>query len=200
MTDLGIKVFVTTCASDARALIGDPFAVSTVEKAVSGHAPKISGDKGQAWLCDHMAGLRAKFDDERDIEHNSAVVASYVVEAPWAHPAWHSYWICLVHLRPLPDPKRETIFYLPMATHEFWLYALDPDADRDAIIATGAPFGILKPINFSAQFIEATDLLAIGRIEAAIRDICAGTLTPDVDGRREWVRLFGDNMLKQEYR
>ena len=117
-----------------------------------------------------------------------------VVEAPWAHPIWHSYAVILVHLRPLPD-GRPTKFYLAAATHEIWLYALDPDQPRQPMIEFGQPKW-LTPMNFGAQFIAASDEAAKLKVEEAVQDIVAGKLSPDTDFIRHWAYRFGDNMLK----
>lgn len=154
--------------------------------------PVISGPHGKAWLCDTAKG--------REIMglsgENDATLAHWIVEAPWAHPAWHSYSIVLVHLRPMPD-NQETIFYLDDATHEMWLYALNPECDRNPVIERAIVEGPcwLHPGNFAAQFIEITDDLARFRVKDAVRMICDGTLSPDTDFRSMWEHLFGDNMM-----
>lgn len=162
-------------------------------------APDFVGSSGRAWVC--RPPLYRKEPGYR--EGNYADVASWVIEAPRAHPFWHSYYITLVHLRPLPD-NRPTIFYLDGATHEFWLHALAPDGSRQKLI-DGHPSGgeacnLLVPLNFAAQFIEPSDANAMRRCEAAIQRICDGTLSPDTDNIRAWMYLFGDNMVKDKKR
>lgn len=162
--------------------------------------PNKQGEKTRAWLCDKSAfhakhGVKAEDD---------ATLAMWIVEAPWAHPVWHSYAIILVHLRELPD-KRETKIYLEGATHEMWVVALNPDADREQFISHGTHVVegaesasiFLEPLNFAAQFIETCDEYAFNRVEKAVEMICARQLSPDTDFRRQWEALFGSSMVKK---
>lgn len=180
---------ISTSAADLQTIgIGGP---AKILKPITLPA-LVGGAHGRAWLCNLPEGLRRAKVSETD----DATLAYWIVEASWAHPIWHSYAIVLVHLRPLPD-LRPTKFYLANATHELWVMALDPDADRAAIIE-GELSGRwwLQPKNFAAQFIEATDDLALARIRAAVQRICDGRLSPDSDLIHQWVALFGDNMLR----
>lgn len=152
--------------------------------------PDLAGPHGRAWRCDHLAGLvqdGVKAEDD-------AVLVSWCVEAAWAHPVWHSYWICLVHLRPMPD-ARETKVYLAGATHEFWLYALNPQEPRTQLVEAGKP-AFLNPMNFAAQLVCADDAQALSSIETTVREIVNGQLSPDTDFRRAWIARFGDNMVR----
>ena len=158
--------------------------------------PEIAAAHGRAWRCD-LDGLRRKLGVARD---GDATLVMWVIEAPWAHPFWHSYVLVLVHLRPLPD-GRPTKLYFEGATHELWLHALDPGGRRQPLISGFEPLGSascrpLTPINFAAQFIEPDDTSALGRVERAVRRVCNGTLSPDTDFIRQWMHLFGDNMIK----
>lgn len=187
-------IIMGTGAGGMRALTGAGQA--EVKKAVE-IKPAFEGQHGQAWICDLPALLNLSNLKPED----DACLRMWIVEAPWAHPVWHSYLIYLVHLRDMPD-QRPTIFHVPDATHEFVLYAMDPDADREAVI-TGRvmPFKMcLQPVNFAAQLVEIRDDLAIERIEAAIRDICDGKLSPDTDAQSQWIERFGNNMIKKEWR
>lgn len=155
-------------------------------------APVIQGPRGRAWLCDEAAGIRARGLDPR--EHAS--LGHWVIEAPWAHPYWHSYSLVLVHLRPIAG--KSTMLYLDDATHEIWLHAVNPHSDRRKVLANGIidfDFWLL-PKNFAAQFIEISDALAIERATHAVQHICDGTLSPDTDYISSWRALFGDNMMK----
>jgi hypothetical protein len=180
---------IGTGAGNARALAGD--GVAPIKDPITA-APVISGPHGRAWLCDLANGLKQKgFKPEDD-----ACIAHWIIEAPWAHSAWHSYSIVLVHLRPMPDGRR-TLIYLDEATHELWVHAMAPDHDRNKVLATGIPTGAwLSPKNFASQFIEISDELARDRVKAAIQQICDGKLSPDTDYQHQWVRLFGDSMMK----
>lgn len=126
-----------------------------------------------------------------------AGVAEWLIHAPWAHPVWHSYFLTTIHLRDLPG-KPPAVIYLPNATHELLLYALDPDAACcEEIIRGEADVGAscLQPANFAAQFIAESDDDAGGRIAETVVLVCNGELNPDTDARSSWVSLFGDNMV-----
>jgi hypothetical protein len=155
--------------------------------------PTVIGPHGQAWFVD-PAVTRSRLGVAAE---DGSTLAHWIIEAPWAHPIWHSYALVLVHLRPLPD-GRATKLYLSLATHELWLYAMNPDCDRADIIAGARPFEAwMTPINFAAQIVEIRDDLAIDRIRSAVQAICDGTLNPDSDATRQWVALFGDAMLRK---
>ena len=109
-------------------------------------APTITDTHGRAWTVD-LAALRTTLGVKAE---DDAGVAQWVVEAPWAHPLWHSYLLALVHLRPMPD-GRPTKLYLIGATHELWLYALNPEHPREPLIVGKNGARYLQPINFAAQ-------------------------------------------------
>lgn len=193
MEDRPQIILMNSNASSVRALVPNA-GPCPVMRSIT-FAPKIEAEKGKAWECDVPALRRAMSVREED----DAVLTNWIVEAPWAHPSWHSYAITLMHLRELPD-KRRTVFYLDDATHEIWVHALDPEGDREKLIRGGGGFDcchVLSPKNFASQFIEIEDRFALERVEAAVRLICEGKLSPDSDHARCcWPRLFGDCMLK----
>lgn len=126
-------------------------------------------------------------------------VMSWIIEAPWAHAFWHSYWLNLIHLRPVPGAQYK--IYLPGATHELTLAALNPDmGGRQQMIEGTGTIPTMHPLNFAAQMKCANDAEALQRVEAAIGQICSGQLSPDTDHRRAWIALFGDNMIRPDFR
>jgi hypothetical protein len=153
------------------------------------------GLHGRAWEVNWEA-YRAHLDVAAA---DDATLAGWIVEAPWAHPLWHSYMVVLVHLRPLPD-GRKTLLYREDASHEFWIYALDPDKPRAPAIEGKASAHWLTPVNFAAQLAETSDAAARTRIEGAVDLIIAGELNPDTDAQRQWEALFGNAMIKPEWR
>ena len=144
--------------------------------------PDLAGEGGRAWAIVPS-------------ETAGAAVACWLVEAPWAHPAWHSYVVSLISLRPIPGLP-DAVIYLFGATHEVVVQALDARAPRQCGIDNPRQFAALDPINFGAQFIAADDEAATGRVLAAVLLILEGVLSPDTDFRPHWIRLFGDNMMK----
>jgi hypothetical protein len=116
----------------------------------------------------------------------------WVVEAPLAHPVWHSYAFTLASLKSVEGESKPPVIRLLGATHELIVWALDPSVPRGPIIAGGNIFaGILSPPNFGAQIIAASDQEAVDQVEAAIKAVCDGWLSPVGPER------FGDNMLKR---
>jgi hypothetical protein len=110
---------IGTGRANLRALAGEEAMQPAAIKHPIHHAPALVGTGGRAWLCDTNAG-RAKLAAEgRDVSAD-ATVALRVIEAPWAHPAWHTYGLFLVHLRPISGLEKP-IFHLNDATHEMWL-------------------------------------------------------------------------------
>lgn len=161
------------------------------------NAPDFTGNHGRAWRC-NISAIRERLGVS---EEDDSTLGFWLMEAQWAHPVWHSYLMVLVHLRPMRD-KRPTKFYLDGATHEMWLYALNPAGNRQKVI-DGEGIGPhscqwLTPMNFAAQFIELTDELATARCEDAVQKVCDGKLSPDTDFIRHWMHLFGDNMIKDK--
>lgn len=148
--------------------------------------PTMVGTYGRAWLLPIWPRL---------LKVPNSSVCGWLFEASWAHPVWHSYVLSLIHLRDTPGLSAAHIS-LPGATHEFFLYALNPAFSREETIRTG-PVHNLTPANFGAQFIAADDAAAVQRMEDTVRDVISGQLNPDTDAIRQWVARFGDNMMKK---
>lgn len=160
-------------------------------------APTLTGPGGKAWELDMPAILRRMGADA----DRSCAVGCWIVEAPWAHPMWHSYVISVVHLRPMPKLPAP-IIHVPGATHEIVVDALDPDYSRTLAITEGK-ICRMTPTNFAAQFIEPNatpelqDAAAKARGLASVEAILAGDLSPDTDFIKMWVARFNGAMLKR---
>lgn len=188
-----VAVVMGTGAAGLRLLTGA--GAATVKDDIA-QAPDISGPHGRAWrtqLEAHRRRLGAVPGK------NDSSLGMWVIEAPWAHPAWHSYVIALIHLRPQADLAPAKIS-MPGATHEFWLWAGDPAQSRAAFIRGDINLPVLSPMNFGAQIRSSSDEAAITLIEHAIGQICAGQLNPDTDAHGQWVEMFGDSLVKPEFR
>lgn len=160
--------------------------------------PLMSGPRGKVWAvdldpCRKEALATGQLDDVR----NDALIAALVIEAPFAHPIWHSYGLLLMHLRPLLTPQ-ETLLYIDNAAHEIVLSALDPKADREAMLTSYAAFGRARmtPDNFAAQGKLKSDEDAIALVHIVAKLIVRGVLSPDTDHILDWASLFGDNMMR----
>jgi len=151
--------------------------------------PDLAGEHGCAWMSNDMAARKY-------LGMSEASLVCWFIEAAWAHPIWHSYALSLVHLRQL-EGFPENLIYLDGATHEMALFALDPKTPREPQVEGRAKLAALSPINFAAQFIEISDELALDRIKRTIQMILNRELSPDTDFIRSWVRLFGDNMMRE---
>lgn len=149
--------------------------------------PDLVGVNGKAWRYDFMG-----FHEARQLTHPNFVTAAYLLYVPTAHPFWHSYVLSEYSLRPDPSTPPPLI-YLPGATHELALAALDPG---EPVEVDGELF-ILHPPNFVAQRIHASDELAKAEVEQAVRDILDGRLHPDTDHRQAWIARFGDSMMRR---
>jgi hypothetical protein len=136
----------------------------------------ITGPHGKAWV----PRLKHTRPD------HAASVSNWIVEAPWAHPIWHSYIIGCVHLREIEGVKPATIVH-EGATHEIVVFALDPDHRVDL----DQPPRRLTPANYVGQWQAASDAAAAELVEKCVRAICHGSLSPDTDFRRHWERIFG---------
>lgn len=160
--------------------------------------PAIVGRGARAWLIDLDAARKRRGAPP----NTDATIVHWLVEAPWAHPIWHSYSIVCIHLRPIannPDLK----FYLDGATHEIWVLALDPLSGKRQRLLDYATWSVegsppsLSPPNFASQFIEISDELAIDRVARAVEMVCDGELSPDTDYIHNWAALFGSNMIRR---
>ncbi|RPH72758.1 MAG: hypothetical protein EHM78_02310 [Myxococcaceae bacterium] len=165
-------------------------AMAAVRADPVGVPPSESDLRGEAWLVptDHVGYWHI---------HGRpfpASVALWLIECPWAHPIWHSYVLSLVHLRPAPD-EQPIRFYIPGATHEFMIFALNPSKRRNEIF--GGRVNRLDPGNFGAQMVCASDEEAAARIRDTVREIIRGDLSPDTDFTHQWVQRFGDSMMRK---
>ena len=155
--------------------------------------PSMVGRVGAAWELD-FSFLRKKFSIK---EEDDASLTSWIIEAPWAHFAWHSYLLTAVSLREMLD-KRPTKFYLEGATHEIWLQALNPEKSRQDFLDGKIllnEIGLI-PLNFAAQVIRSSDDLMVEEIRKAVSDVVDGLLNPDTDFVQQWIERFGDSMIK----
>lgn len=159
--------------------------------------PTIIGAHGEAWEIDLLTSRALCGEtDETD-----TTVALWVVFAPWAHAYWSYYLIGAIHLRPMAKLKAPTIF-LPGATHEIMIFALDPETVPDVV--NSSKLRKLRPINFAGQWIVRErpnpvdlDRGAAAKVRVTVDEILAGVLSPDTDFRSEWVKRFsGSNVTR----
>lgn len=154
--------------------------------------PTLRGRYGRAWQVD-LAAVRARLPPA---QRSDAMVAHWVLEAPWTHQVVHSYSLMCVHLR--NDPLRAPAhFYIPGATHEICLYALHPETPRERILCEPPDPRIwLEPMTFAAHVREPSDSAARARLAQTAQLVCDGRLSPHPSHARAWADIFGDNMLR----
>jgi hypothetical protein len=116
--------------------------------------------------------------------------ATWIVDAPWAHPLWNQYAILLFDLT-TPTTEKPYIF-MPKATHEVQVWAIDPDQHIDRLDNTNLYGKLLRPVNHVYQFRAGSDELALSRCSILRHAIAMKQLNPDTDGRRQWDLLFRD--------
>ena len=151
----------------------------------------VLGQYGRAWECD-LPAIRAKLPR---FAPPDAMLAHWVIEAPWSHQVVHSYSLMLIHLRYIIDrpPSRKLI---PGASHEICLQAINPGAPRGRFLVEPAdPRAWIEPMTFAAQIAEPSDEAAARRVVHAVELVCAGRLSPHPSHARAWAEIFGDNML-----
>lgn len=157
--------------------------------------PDYRGRFGRAWRV-RLEIMREKRQRETGKASSDAMVEHWIVEAPWSHEIVHSYSIVLVHLRSMSEKKPVTR-YLPGATHEVALRAINPMADRGEMLRQPINLGNwLEPPVFAAQIVEPDDAAASVRVKRATELVCEGRISPEPSHVKSWAELFGDNMLR----
>jgi hypothetical protein len=117
-------------------------------------------------------------------DHSNATVASWFLDCPGQSPLWQHYVLSIIHLRAeegLPEP----VIHVPHATHEVWLYALDPTQHPSLkITSSRVP---MTPFNFVDQVQLPDDEAAVVMIESAVQAITMGILwaEPPLSGQLE---------------
>jgi hypothetical protein len=148
---------------------------------------------GKAWRID--LSLWRQYAASQGAGTAGAEVSAWIVEAPWAHPVWHSYLLMAIHLRGAPDLPAPVI-HLPGASHECAVIALNPEytptLDRFP--------RYLRPLNFTGQWVAESDEAAAVKIEACVDEILSGVLSPDTDYMRKWIERFSDSNIKAPWK
>ena len=154
---------------------------------VDDRAPDLVGAHGRAWKYDMEACAR-RYPSGPTAE---LTVASWIVEARYAHPMWHSYLVAAVALRDMPGVPKAVV-HLQGATHEVMVYALNPEQPR----AINAAPQYLTPANFHGQWRAESDAAAVRFIEETVHLVIDGHLSPDTDFRRDWIARFSASNMK----
>ena len=121
--------------------------------------------------------------------------ATWIVEAPWAHPAWDEYLILLIDLTGTAEGVSDPHIMLYGATHEVQVWALAPSKTYIRKIHLDPMewrFIRLEPMNHAYQFIADSYEDAWKRVNDLVGDIGLRRLSPDTDAIRDWNLRFRD--------
>lgn len=152
------------------------------------------GRFGRAWVCD-LSAIRLKMPASSPPD---AVIAHWLVEAPWSSEVVHSYSLIVVHLRYIfgSTPARLCV---AGATHELALWAVNPGVDRAHMLTEPVrrEDWLLPPV-FGAQIVVGSDDAAVRRVAHAVDLVLEGRLSPHPAHVRSWAALFGDELLRRK--
>ena len=141
--------------------------------------------------------MNSKFSRrDRNEAKGLAFGTTWLVHAPWAHSAWHSYIVTLVNLNtPVGGKPADTM--RSGGTREVLVWAANPEVE----IKTGDQpedwdfnGGLLWPANHGYHFVAESDEDAFARIEVLVKAIEEKLLSPDTDFTSTWDELFRDGV------
>lgn len=140
--------------------------------------PDYLGQVGRVWELD--------VDPDRTRPEHAAAIGGWLIEAPWAVPAWNYHVASLVHLRDIPGTK-PAVITVDGASHELTMWSLDPQyEDQIDPQDTSTLKHVLTPIDMAEQFVSPSDQRALEVVRFAIQKCVDGELIPDTDFRSEW--------------
>jgi hypothetical protein len=125
-----------------------------------------------------------------------ATLAAWIISAPHWHPAWSQYLLAILTLADIPGTRPATI-YVPGATHELIVAALNPEpGPHAALTATNATLGLLRPVNIAQQF-TATDARARELAALCVRAVVGGVLNPETGDAPDRIRAVWARSIAQ---
>jgi hypothetical protein len=137
--------------------------------------PTISGDRGRAWKVDLSA----------QVEHvdQTACLQSWIIEQPGVHVFWSRWQVSVVHLRDIPGQSKQAFKKFPEATHEFMIFALDPECygEHEAWPAKIERVGLMHPADLVHQVAVTSDQVASHLCELLVEGACRGQVILDSD-------------------
>lgn len=122
-----------------------------------------------------------------DVEKSPTALGCWLIHAPWMHPLWSYHVASLVHLRD-HDGVLPAKLQAMNSTHEFLVFALDPDHEPVELVAT--QFAYLRPASIAQQFARPNDAEALQVVERALGLVAAGRVSVDSDFRSVWWHLL----------
>lgn len=158
--------------------------------------PTHQGRYARAWEVDLPAIRRTMVPQRLEPD---AMVAHWVIEAPWCHQIVHSYSLVVLHLRELPG-RRSVDKFRPDATHEIQLFGINPAAPRAQILTQPLdPSMWVTPPAYIGQIAVQSDTRAVAEAQHAVNLILEGRLSPDPRHVWSWAKIFGDDVLKHAH-
>lgn len=134
---------------------------------------------------DREAGPIKAWKLREDLVPQKAGLGGWIVDGPF-HPAWHQWFLGMVHLRPMEgvdDAKK----HYPEAEYEFMIWSIDPgDPFTEEHDTTGSSVRLLRPADVIRQFHGPNDEQAAHMLDWAVEEIVAGRASPDSDYRSWW--------------
>lgn len=122
---------------------------------------------------------------EPELADHAAHIATWFITAPNQSPAWDKYVLSVVHLRAIEGQQHDPIVRSEGATHEFLLYACEPDSNpRPDDLST---WHALRPLNLEHQVRLTSDEDAADLARLAAQAVCRGLLwaEPPLSGQTE---------------
>lgn len=144
--------------------------------------------------------LKIRRRGETQVQDNGVWAGCIGFQAPWAHPIWSEYLLFIYDLNVEVTARKDVFKRDPSATHEFMLFAIDPDTpiDFDNSLFDQKNVSPLHPANYAYQFKAESNQAAWDRINSVI-DKCfiqsnlgVFMLNPDTDYRAQWDAQLSD--------
>ena len=125
-------------------------------------------------------------DSRQGIQANNVWNGEIRFRCPWANPMWQDYVLQVFDLTQPADVGPPVKSHAD-ATHEFHLWACDPDVPLNR----GAPEAdrksrFLTPQNMAYQFKAKSNEEAWSRVNTLVYLCMTGNLSPDTDWRSAW--------------
>jgi hypothetical protein len=155
----------------------------TTSKPIEMRLPDMTGVNGRrAWRS-------------RVPNAGSARLATWIMDVPFAHPAWR-YWIAtVVTLKPI-EGVAEAFKQYPEAEYQVLVAALYTGGSDIVDIDRGR-WSLLEPVDFLYQFHGVTNQDAEAMLYDYTRAVVErGVMSPDADYRRSWGEWF-HSLLRQ---
>jgi hypothetical protein len=142
--------------------------------------PDLQGPMGRAWKL----AIQTQHVDQM------ATLSFWLIDAPHSHPFWPWHVLALVHLRDIEGQSKPAHKRYPEAEYELLILAIDPEVCPPDPDDYDGGF-TLSPPDVMEQFdVKGSDHDAIRIVEASVRAIVNGHISPDQDYRSTWAGML----------